>query len=203
MKKAATDIRFISGFLIAHLLLFLTFADRTIFWYIFSATMLILISFAIVKEEIDDQVPFWQYVFIGFLSGILIFALFSIGNIVIKLLDLPVSSQVTALYNRYSPKELWHYLVLILIVVPGEEIFWRGFIQKRLLAYSDKWMSVPVSAVMYASVHLYANNWLLAFSALVAGLFWGWLYAWKRSIPLVIVSHLLFDLFLFVISPFR
>lgn len=203
MKQCAADIWFVCGYLIAHLLLFFTFEDKAIFWHIFSATMLFLISFSIIKEELDDRVSFWNYISFGAVSGVFIFSLFSLGNYFINVFDIPLYQQVSALYGQYAPKAFWHYLVLILIIVPGEEIFWRGFIQKRLLNYTNKWTSILVSTIMYTSVHFYADHWMLAFAAFVAGIFWSSLYAWKRSIPLVIVSHLVFDLFLFVILPFR
>ena len=199
----ARDKWFISGFFIAHLLLFFTFEDKLIFWYIFPASLLFLISISIAKEAIENQVPVWQFLFIGAVSGVFIFSLFWFGNLMINMFDLPLFSSVSALYRWYAPKEFWHYIVLMLIVAPGEEVFWRGFIQKRLITLVGRWMSIVVSAIMYASVHLYADHWMLAFSALFAGVLWGWLYAWKRSLPLVIISHLVFDLFLFIILPFR
>ncbi len=106
--------------------------------------------------------------------------------------DFPLLKQVTLLYKYYAPDLLWHYLVLILIAVPGEEIFWRGFIQKRIMSFASNGKSILISSFMYASVHLYSNQPMLAFAALVGGFFWGWLYAWRRSIPLVISFSFVF-----------
>lgn len=202
MLKRLTDVRLIAGFFFAHLLYFLTFQDKNVFWYIFTASMLFLITYAILNEEIDDEAPFLTYVSYGALSGISLFVLFWVGNSMIDLLNLPFSKQIDSLYNRLSPSVLWHYIVLLLVIIPGEEIFWRGFIQKRLSSYVNGWTSIVISALLYASVHLYSGTFMLPLAALVAGLLWGWLYTWKKSIPLLIVSHLIFDLFLFVIFPF-
>jgi uncharacterized protein len=60
---------------------------------------------------------------------------------------------------------------------------------------------VIASSLMYASVSLYSGEWILVLAAVISGLFWGSLYIWKRSIPLVIVSHLVFDLFIFILFP--
>jgi membrane protease YdiL (CAAX protease family) len=203
MRKCAFDFRFISGFLLAHLLMFFTFHNRVVFWYFFTATMLLLICFVVAKDKLDDKLSVFKYLFTGIVSGALLFGLFWIGNQFIELLHIPVSNQIFALYKRFAPHMFWHYLALILIVVPGEEIFWRGFVQKRLVNYFSTGGSIIVSAIMYSSVHLYSGQFMLPFAALTAGLLWGWLYAWRRSIPLVIVSHLVFDLFLFVFLPFR
>lgn len=203
MIKCALDIRLIIGFLLAHLLMFFTFMERAVFWHFFAASLLFLICFVVAKDRLDDKLSFVKYFFIGTLSGALLYFLFWMGFQVIKIFHLPLLKQVILLYKYYAPDLLWHYLVLILIAVPGEEIFWRGFIQKRIMSFVSNGKSILISSFMYASVHLYSNQPMLAFAALVGGFFWGWLYAWRRSIPLVIISHLVFDLFLFVFMPFR
>ncbi|CAM3683587.1 CPBP family intramembrane glutamic endopeptidase [Mesobacillus zeae] len=203
MGNWVTDRRFYLGFVIAHLLLFFTFEDKTVFWYIFTASMLILISFSIIHESIDDNLPALSYFTIGILSGTALFLLFWAGNLVVDWTGLPLDRQITKLYRWFSPELAWHYIVLILIIAPGEEIFWRGFIQKRILESANASTSILVSALMYASVHFYSGQTALMLAALVAGLVWGSLYAWKRSIPLVVISHIVFDLLLFILFPLR
>lgn len=203
MKKLATDYRLIIGFILANVLMYFTFDEKSVFWYIFTASLLFLISYSILNEELDDHVSFFSFIIYGALSGFILFGLFWIGHSLIELLNLPFTKDIAKLYGRFSPSLLWHYIVLILVIIPGEEIFWRGFIQKRLLKYTNVTTGIIVSSVLYASVHFYSSYWILVFAALIAGLFWGWLYAWKKSMPLVIVSHLVFDLFLFVIFPFN
>ena len=197
------DRRLILGILIAHLLLFFTFEDKAVFWYIFTAAMLILISYSIIHEEIEDNASTFSYLSIGVLSGIGLFGLFWLGSTMIELLNLPFSSQISRLYSRFSPDIFWHYLVLVLIIAPGEEIFWRGFVQKRLHNHFGVKISIGLSVLLYASVHLYSGEFILVLAAIIAGLAWSTLYAWKRSMPLVIVSHLVFDLLLFVFLPLR
>jgi uncharacterized protein len=196
-----TDKRLILGFFLAHLLLYFTFQDKNIFWYIFTAAMLFLISYSILHEELEDKASFFKYLLLGSLSGVILFGVFFLGNALIELLNLPFTKEISNLYKRLSPTILWHYIVLLLVIIPGEEIFWRGFIQKRIQKASNVTTSVIVASILYASAHIYSGSFMLAFSALISGIFWGYLYAWKKSLPLVIVSHLIFDLFLFVIYP--
>ncbi len=202
LRNLTSDVRLIIGLIIAHILMFFTFQDKAVFWYIFSATLLFLISYTILNEELDDEAPFLTYITYGVISGIILFGVFWIGHSVIEMLNLPFAKEISKLYGRFSPSQLWHYIVLILIIIPGEEIFWRGFVQKRVLKYLNAPVGIILSTILYASVHFYSSHWILVLAALIAGLFWGFLYAWKRSMPLVIVSHLIFDLFLFVIFPF-
>ncbi|WP_147531742.1 CPBP family intramembrane glutamic endopeptidase [Bacillus marasmi] len=203
MIKSALDLRFISGFILAHLLMYFTFSDKAVFWYFFTATMLLLICFVVARDKLDDKLSLFKYLFIGILSGVLLYFLFWIGNQLIELFNIPVTKQISKLYKHFGPDLFWHYLALILVIVPGEEIFWRGFIQKKLLSLTSNGVSIILSSLMYASVHIYSDQFMLPFAAFVAGLFWSWLYAWRRSMPLVIVSHLVYDLFLFVLMPLR
>lgn len=195
------DRRLIIGVLIAHLLMFFTFEDKNVFWYIFTASMLVLISYSIIHEEIEDNTSTLSYLTLGIATGLGLFGLFWLGSFLIELLNLPFANQITRLYSRFSPDLIWHYLVLVLILAPGEEIFWRGFIQKRLSKYINVKMSIILSVILYASVHFYSGEFILVLAAIIAGLAWSILYAWKRSMPLVIVSHIVFDLLLFVFLP--
>lgn len=201
LPKWITDKRLILGLLLAHLLLFFTFQDRAVFWYIFTASMLFLISYSILNEEIEDQVPFMSYLTIGTLTGVILFSIFLFGSFLFDTLNLPVVKEITRLYDRLSPTVLWHYIVLLLVIIPGEEIFWRGFVQERIQRNSNITIAILISSILYASAHLYSGTLLLPLAALISGVFWGILYYWKKSLPLVIVSHLIFDLFLFVIYP--
>jgi uncharacterized protein len=201
MKNWMADRRLIFGLLIAHLLLFFTFEDKAVFWYIFTASMLVLISYAIIHEDIEDEAPTLTYLTTGIASGLGLFGLFWLGSSLIELLNMPFISQISRLYNRFSPEIFWHYLVLVLIIAPGEEFFWRGFIQKRINKYFDTKVTIALSVLLYASVHFYSGEFILVLAAVAAGLAWSILYAWKRSLPLVIVSHIVFDLLLFVFLP--
>lgn len=203
MKKCASDFTLIIGIILAHLLLFFTFEDKSVFWYMLTASMLLLISYAIVKENVDDQVSFIKYLFYGISSGLLLFSVFLAGNGLIDGFHLPFQNDISILYNRFAPSEIWHYIVLILVIIPGEEIFWRGFVQKRISRHLNRTVSIVIAALLYSSVNIYSDFMILPFGAFISGIFWGCLYAWKKSISLVIVSHLVFDLFLFVIMPLR
>ena len=203
MKTWMADRRLILGILIAHLLLFFSFEDKAVFWYIFTASMLILISYSIIHEEIEDNTSTTSYLSIGVLSGIGLFGLFWLGSAMIEWFNIPLSGQISRLYSRFSPDIVWHYLVLVLIIAPGEEIFWRGFVQKRMNHYFGAKVTIGLAVLFYASVHLYSGEFILVLAAVIAGFAWSALYAWKRSLPLVIVSHIVFDLLLFVFLPLR
>ncbi|MEK4970595.1 type II CAAX endopeptidase family protein [Cytobacillus sp. FSL R7-0696] len=201
MRKNSPDIRLIVGIVLAHVLMYFTFEDKSIFWYIFSATMLFLISFAIISIELDHQETFTQNLLWGTLSGVFLYGIFWLGYTGLSFIGLSITEPVAKLYSYYGAKIIWQYLLLIVLFAPGEEIFWRGFVQKRVMNYTNGFLAVGISSILFASVQFYSGSWALVLAALIAGLYWGTIYLWKRSIVLLITSHIIFSLLLFVFFP--
>lgn len=203
MKLRSLDLRLISGLVLAHLLLFFSFQDRTIFWYIFAASSLLLIIFSMFQKEVDDEVAFFPYLLLGIISGLILYGIFWLGHQGITAFHLPFQTSINRLYRWFAPTGFFDYLALILVAAPSEELFWRGFIQKRLLRYCKPMIGILLGAVLYASAQIYSGEFLLVFASFLSGFVWGLLYFWKRSMPLVIVSHIIFDIMLFIILPLR
>jgi membrane protease YdiL (CAAX protease family) len=203
MKLQTFDFRLLLGIIIAHLLLFFSFQDKSIFWYIYTASILLLITYSILLQDFDDHQGFFTYLSLGILSGLLIYAVFWIGYDGVGFLQLGLQRDTHQLYRWFGPSLFWEYIALILAVGPGEEIFWRGFIQKRLLRIFPPKISILLGAILYASVHIYSGKFILIFGAFISGIAWGSLYYWKKSMPLVIVSHIVFDIMLFIILPLK
>ncbi|MEH7378698.1 CPBP family intramembrane glutamic endopeptidase [Neobacillus drentensis] len=203
MKKFFLDPRILIGFIIAHVLLFFSFHDRAIFWYIFSGSVLVLIAYSTFQDEVDDEVSFIQFILLGSISGFLLYFVFRAGIWGMEILQLPIGTSIKNLYYWYAPSLFWQYLALVLVAAPGEELFWRGFIQKRLSKYLNPVVSILSASTLYASVHIYSGSFLLVLAAFISGFVWGYLYFLKKSMPLVIVSHIIFDLLIFIILPFK
>ena len=203
MKLHTVDLRLVLGLVLAHFLLYFSFNERAIFWYIFAASILLLIAYASFQGEVDDEVAFFPYIFLGILSGLFLFAVIWLSYKGIQHFQLPFENNISRLYRWYAPSAFWEFLALILVAAPGEEFFWRGFIQKRLLKKFTPFVSILLGAVLYASVQIYSGQLLLVIAALFTGFIWGWLYFKKKSMPLVIVSHLVFDVLLFILFPLK
>jgi membrane protease YdiL (CAAX protease family) len=203
MRLRAVDRRLLLGIILAHLLLFFSFQDKGIFWYIYTASLLLLITFAILQEDVDDQKGFFSYFSFGVLTGLLLYGFFWLGYHAVGFLQLGFQRDIHQLYRWFGPSMLWEYLALVLVAGPGEEIFWRGFIQKRLLNHFTPGVSILLGAILFASVQIYSGKVIFVLGAFLSGIVWGTLYYWKKSMPLVIVSHLVFDIMLFIIFPLK
>ncbi|MDQ0198393.1 CPBP family intramembrane glutamic endopeptidase [Neobacillus ginsengisoli] len=203
MKKRPIDFRLLFGLVIAHFLLFFSFQDKTIFWYIFSASLLLLITYAMFQEEVDDEASFFTYLSFGAMSGLFLYIILWLGYHAIGILHLPFINSISRLYRWFAPSVFWQYLALVLVAAPGEELFWRGFIQKRLLTYYGPLKSILIASVLYASVYIYSGSFIFVLASFISGIIWGCIYFWKKSMPMVIVSHLVFDIMIFIILPLK
>jgi membrane protease YdiL (CAAX protease family) len=85
--------------------------------------------------------------------------------------------QVDTIYGMKEGESPWMLTALMLFLIgPAEEIFWRGYVQQKL---SDRWNAdkgFAVATLIYALVHAGSCNFMLTMAALVAGAVWGLLY---------------------------
>ena len=79
VKKVWIDYRLIIGFVIAHILMYLTFQDKKIFWYMFTATMLILISYSILNEKAEQPTSMIYIIFMGLFQEFFCLLFFGLG----------------------------------------------------------------------------------------------------------------------------
>jgi membrane protease YdiL (CAAX protease family) len=186
---------------LAYLLLAYSFHLTETFWPFFSLSMLIMIGLAYTQEGIVIKRISWGAASYGIVSGTFLYIIFALGKLLIVALKLPLLQGLTALYQTVSPRVWWHYLVLFAIIIPGEELFWRGYIQRRLTRVMPPSRGILLSTLLYAAAHLCSGSLLLVIAALVGGVFWGGIYHRTGSIEIAILSHLTFDLLLLVLLP--
>jgi hypothetical protein len=90
---------------------------------------------------------------------------------------------------------------LALIIAPAEELFWRGFVQKRLQQRLGTWPGAAAASAAYGGAHLSTGNLTLLGAANVAGAAWGGLYAAGVPMGALVVSHVAWDLWTFLVAP--
>jgi membrane protease YdiL (CAAX protease family) len=88
---------------------------------------------------------------------------------------------------RASPVQLSALLVLVAVGAPvGEEVFFRGFAQTRLVARWGRWPGILVAAALFGVLHLDPLQGPLAF---LLGVFLGWIAERGQSIRPAMVAH--------------
>lgn len=172
------------------------------FWAMMSfATLILLVaSVAINRNGISfDLSP--SRILLGLISALLLYGLFFAGFQVTKIIPI-LSEGVSKVYElRASAPPLIIGLLLIFPIASGEEVYWRGLIQRR---FTQKWgftAGFILATAAYALVHLPTMNPPLLLTAFIGGLVWGYLYKFTGSLIPGTLSHVVFDLLIFVIAP--
>ena len=141
LKKHETS-KLIFSLLVAALLWFVMFSPWTAphvnFWICMSASALGLTCFAFTfggrqSFGIADNSSLIKTCILGLSIAVLLWIVFYIGDKVSQLLFSFSRAQVNLIYNikgNTSPTLL--SLLLLFIIGPAEEIFWRGYIQRTL-----------------------------------------------------------------------
>ena len=141
---------------------------------------------------------------VGFLSAAALYLIFLLGN-KLALHVLPgANAQVGAIYSLgVETNRTLIFLLLFFITGPGEEIFWRGFLQERLMNRWGSFSGYLMTTFLYAGVHVFSWNFVLILAALVAGAFWGLLYFWQRNLLVQTTSHSLWSAVIFAVAPIQ
>lgn len=139
---------------------------------------------------------------IGVGSAIVLYGVFLLGNYLSQLLFDFAQPQVLSIYGIKSQSEaILIVLVLLFVTSPGEEIFWRNFVQRWAMKKYGGITGMLLASITYAAVHIPSGNFMLVMAALVAGLFWGLIYWKERNLLAVTISHALWTVGIFVVFP--
>ncbi len=179
------------------------------FWWWMSTNLTILLVLVTILDrhwwsEIRIDIKHRTLLKVGFgvLSALFLYMVFYTGNIVSRQIFSFAKSGIENVYAFKSGVSPFRIAVLmVLLIGPGEELFWRGFLQRRLQMEQGRWRGFIIATSIYTLVHLASGNAMLILAAGLCGLFWGFLYVQKGSILLNIVSHTVWDVAIFLVFP--
>lgn len=142
-------------------------------------------------------------VLLGVALAAALWGVFWLGEFFSTLLFDFARPQVDMIYGMKEGENPWILTLLMLFIIgPAEEIFWRAYLQKNL---SQRWnpdMGFIVTTLMYSIVHLPKFNFMLIMAAAVAGFVWGLAYRFfPKKIGAIILSHALWDCAVFIWFP--
>ena len=175
----------------------------------FAAVVLTSLCIAFTKDRkvlFRVEKPFLQIV-LGIVIAMTLWGVFWIGDKVSALLFDFARAEVNAVYAMKTGLPQWGIaLLLIFLIGPAEELFWRGYVQRTLAkALPSKRaadIALVVTVAVYSLVHIWSFNFMLVMAAMVAGAVWGLIYRLKPELlPALVISHALWDALVFVIIP--
>ena len=142
-------------------------------------------------------------ILLGVAIAVALWGVFWVGDKMSQLLFDFARPQVDTIYSMKNGESPWLLTALMLFLIgPAEEIFWRGYVQQTL---STRWSpntGFVVTTLVYALVHAGSFNFMLTMAALVAGAAWGLLYRFfPQHFAAIILSHALWDVAVFIWFP--
>lgn len=207
MKK---EKKMIAALLTAAVLWFAMFSPWTAnllnFWYAmtFSALLLTTLATCFCREWLADVHLDCKEVAAGLAIAFVLWWTFWVGDKVSGWMfsfERPQVEMIYAMKHGTSPTLIG--VLLLLIIGPAEEIFWHGFIQRRMSARWGANTGFVAATACYTAVHLPSFNFMLIMAALVVGCCWGAIYRFfPKHLGALIVSHAVWDACAFVIFPF-
>ncbi len=112
-----------------------------------------------------------------------------------------LAQDTAALYAAFRAAPPVIATLVLLPAILGEELVWRGVVQRSLEQRLGVWRGCGATAVLYAFALVPLGLPVLALAALLCGLVWGGLRAASGSLVAPLVAHVLWDLFVLLFLP--
>ena len=203
MKKAVYTI-FVAAILWTIMFCPIT-APYVNFWWMMtaSACTLSLLATFFGRDWWKDVRIDLSNILLGIVIAVALWSVFWIGDKLSQLMCSFASPQVEIIYGmKDGESPLLLTLLMLFLIGPAEEIFWRGYIQKSFSQYWNPNVGMVVTTAIYSLVHAGSCNFMLTMAALVAGLAWGIMYRFfPEKFGAIIISHALWDVAVFIWFP--
>lgn len=168
---------------------------RERFWDRMTTTGLALGAFALATDRDARKTRIGPgTVALGLASAAGLYAIFQVGDRVARQVMPKGSEEIGDIYalRALRPKEELAAR-LAFVIGPAEELFWRGFVQSRT--------GLVPATLLYGGAHLVTENATLIGAATIAGAYWGMLRAVGVPMGTLVVSHVAWDIWIFLVAP--
>ncbi|TAK01756.1 MAG: CPBP family intramembrane metalloprotease [Chloroflexota bacterium] len=144
----------------------------------------------------------WWHVPLGLLSAAVLYVTFQVGDRFARRFVPSGEADISDIYALRTLRPRGEIATrLATIVGPAEELFWRGLVQAALMRRWGRWRGAALATVAYGSVHVTSGNFTLLGAAGVAGAHWCALYAAGVPLGALVVSHVAWDIWIFLVQP--
>lgn len=180
-------------------------APRFDFWEMMAGSALLLLSLATLFapawwERLKFNLP---NILFGVVVAVALWCVFWVGDKISSWMFDFARPQVDLIYGIKEGESPWVLsLLLLLLIGPAEELFWRGYVQERM---GKKWgltRGYLIATACYTLVHVPSCNFMLVMASMFCGLAWGFLYRhFPDRFTGIVISHALWDAAVFVWLP--
>lgn len=176
---------------------------RDAFWDRMTQTGLGLGSLALATSPASRRVRLDpRNVLMGLGSAAVLYGTFRAGDVLVRRI-LPFGDrQIRDIYSLRTLRSKPELAARLGFVIgPAEELFWRGMVQEALMSRYGRWPGAALAAGAYCGVHVVTGNFTLMGAAGVAGAHWCALYAAGVPLGALVVSHIAWDVWIFLVAP--
>lgn len=139
---------------------------------------------------------------LGLLSAGILYLTFEVGDRFARRYVPEGDAQIRDIYSLRALRPRREIATRLATVIgPAEELFWRGLVQAALMRRFGRWRGAALAAGAYGGVHVTSGNFTLMGAAGVAGAHWCALYAAGVPLGTLIVSHVAWDIWIFLVQP--
>lgn len=192
---------FIPVLLLSTFFMFISFKQLEYFWFLYTLTLIIGIILSVLNGQIMNILPFSRYLFIGLALGLIGYIGFKVFYTFLPQISIVAFNNVQQLLETYSPTYFWQYFLLIVIIVVGEELLWRGYIQQIFKNYFPTTVAVILSSIHFSLALLLCGYYIGALAAFLSSIVFGGIYEKIKSMSLLIIAHLVLVILLFILLP--
>ena len=139
---------------------------------------------------------------LGLASAATLYATFKVGDAFARRFVPRGDAEIREIYTLRTLRPKSEIGVRLATVIgPAEELFWRGLVQDALMARFGRWPGAALAAMAYGGVHIVTGNFTLFGAAGIAGAHWCALYAAGMPLGALVVSHVMWDVWIFLVQP--
>jgi membrane protease YdiL (CAAX protease family) len=173
------------------------------FWQRMTATGAALGSLAFLAEPEARTARFGlRNVALGVASAAGLYAVFQVGDRAARKIMPKGAEEIDEVYALRALRPKNEIAARLAFVVgPAEELFWRGFVLRRSQRRYGRWRGAAIAAVKYGGAHVVTGNATLIGAATTAGAYWSALAAAGMPMGALIVSHVSWDIWIFLLQP--
>ncbi|MFY9616193.1 MAG: CPBP family intramembrane glutamic endopeptidase [Candidatus Dormiibacterota bacterium] len=181
----------------------LAFRGRSHFWEKMTAGVGALGAFALYANPSLRKVrPRPRDIATGLASAGALYGVFQVGDRFARRVMPNGAADIDDVYRRRQLSSTTFIApALGLVIAPGEELFWRGLVNGYLAQELGPTLGNATGAVIYGGIHLVSGNLTLTGAAGIAGAFWSLQYLFEGSLAALIVSHVTWDIWIFLVQP--
>ena len=173
------------------------------FWQRMTGTGLVLGSAALATDaDLRAARPKAKDVATGAAIAAALYAVFAVGDKAARVIMPSGAKDIGEVYELRTQRPKAEIATRLAAVVgPAEELYWRGMLQSALTRRYGPVKGAVAATAAYGGVHVCTRNPTLIGAATVAGAGWSALSAAGVSMPALVISHIIWDIWIFLVQP--